>query len=71
MYCPYCAGHFYHQNDLQDHLLLTHEDELSHLQNPETKLFTSQTCPCCGAQFLKVRFKFDEVIKSLDTSFLK
>ena len=56
MYCPYCAGHFYHQNDLQDHLLLSHEDDLSHLQSHETKLFSSQTCPCCGAQFLKVSF---------------
>ena len=56
MYCPYCAGNFYHQHDLQEHLLHAHEDELNYLQNQETKLFTSQTCPCCGAQFLKVNF---------------
>ena len=63
IYCPLCVGHFYHYQQLQDHLLEAHTEELQQLQNQNYQIFTAQTCPCCDAQFLKVSISSDRIIE--------
>ena len=54
IFCPFCLGHFYHYQDLQDHLLQTHPEELHQVKNDKYHHFKPETCPCCQAEFLKV-----------------
>ena len=53
-FCPLCPGYFYSQSELRDHLVQAHSDDLS-LIKKNLKHFKKETCPCCEAEFLKVK----------------
>ena len=55
IFCPFCLGHFYHPLELQDHFVKTHSGELTKLKKDKNTNFKHETCPCCEAEFLKVR----------------
>ena len=52
--CPYCLGYFFHHQELQEHLLQSHSEELYSLKNDEYHNIMPEICPCCQAEFLKV-----------------
>ena len=54
VHCPFCLGQFFHHEDLQDHLLQIHSEELYQLKDKKYYNFKPETCPCCKAEFLKV-----------------
>lgn len=53
VFCPFCVGQFYQQQELQDHLIQAHSQELHLLRDQEFQHFQPETCPCCNAQFLQ------------------
>ena len=54
VFCPFCVAHFYQQQELQEHLISHHSEELHLLRQEQLAGFRAETCPCCQAQFLKV-----------------
>ena len=54
VFCPYCLAQFFHHQDLQEHLLHAHADELHALKEDRHHNLRPETCPCCQAEFLKV-----------------
>ena len=54
LYCPFCQGQFFHHEDVQDHLLHSHPEELYQLKENKYQNLKPETCPCCQAEFLKV-----------------
>ena len=57
VYCPFCLAQFFHQEDLQDHLLQSHSQELYQLKDKDHQNVMPETCPCCQAEFLKVSIR--------------
>ena len=55
IFCPFCLAHFYHPMELQNHFVHQHSEELAQLKKDKNKHFKRETCPCCDAEFLKVR----------------